>query len=158
VNFVRSFKTICKNNKKFIIGLIIGILIILPFTFRSSYERLNAEVYITTDNTKYADFYQYYFDDLVVQPLPAGSYLLLCWFNVTQTECILLDIQFNDAVTILRLGVYQYVGEKLLIDKENIIERTILQIDTESIGLYSCAIFYQAATEHFIDVEILYLI
>lgn len=127
----------------------------MPFMFRPSYERLDVEYFVTTDDLPYGAYYQQYFGEPVT--LPSDDVLLVCLMNITKAVFVLIAIGFQGDVDVLRVGVLGHETGNLLYNSELPTGDLAIQLEIKEIGLYSCGVFYSPNGQYSLDVDVIYL-
>lgn len=141
--------------KGFIVGLVVCMLITVPFIFRQ-YQMVGTEYMFSDDMVIYNDLYNYYFDE--VGGAVEGDAVLVCWFNVTTQVHVIVGINFNEQTYIYRIGILYYGSSiGLLEDVASPTEGVLLQLSNLTRGLYSCGVFFMRTNASLVDVSVLYL-
>lgn len=126
-----------------------------PSMFRPSFERLDAEYFITTDDLTYTAYYSQYFGEPAT--LPSDDILIICLMNVTKAVIVLVAVEFQGSVQILRVGVLKHDTATLLYDEETPQVDLAIQVEVEEPGLYSCAVFFQPVGQYSVNIDVIYL-
>lgn len=127
----------------------------VPTMFRPSYERLDAEYYMTTDDLSYTAFYSQYFEEPAT--LPNDDIVMICLMNLTESRIVLIAVEFQGSVDILRVGVLKHDTADLLYDKETPQYDLAIQIVVEEAGIYSCAVFFSPIGQYSVNMDVIYL-
>ena len=157
-----KFRTLLKTSfkrytKPFVIGLIIGILVMVPFMFRPSYERLDVEYYTTTDDLLYTAFYSQFFDEPSPIPSPHDDVVMVCLMNVTESKIVLIAVEFEGNVDITRVGVLQDDTKTLMYDMKTPQYDLSIQLLIEDVGIYYCGVFIHPIGEYSVNIDVIYL-
>jgi len=123
--------------------------------FRPSFERLDADYFITTDDLTYSAYYSQYFGEPAT--LPSDDILLICLMNITEAKIVLIAVEFQGSVDILRVGVLKHDTATLMYDKETPQLDLAIQVDIEESGIYSCAVFFQPIGQYSVNIDVIYL-
>jgi hypothetical protein len=138
----------------FLLGILIGALLITPLTF-SPYQVLDSEVAFSDDMVAYNDMYLLNFGELGNAGEEDG--MLVCWFNITAAVHVLIGISFSEQTTVYRIGVLLHDDEIIrLRDTSNPNRSMAYQLDITTIGLYSCSVFFVAGNHSLVGIRVLY--
>lgn len=136
-----------------LLGVLIGALLILPFTY-TSYQVLDSEVAFSDDMVAYNDMYLLNFGELGNASKEDG--VLVCWFNITAAVHVLIGISFSEQTTIYRIGVLLHGDEIIrLKDTPNPDRSMAYQLDITTPGRYSCSVFFVAGNQSLVGIRVL---
>ena len=152
IDLIKSFRTLIKKKRGFLLGILIGIILILPFTIHS-YQVLDTDIVFTNDKIAYNDMYLLNFGELGNASENDG--MLVCWFNITTADYVVIVISFNEHTEIHGIGVLYHRDE--IIKLENIldpIKSVEYVLNINDIGLYSCSVFFITGDHCWVNIGV----
>ncbi len=154
VKFRKSLTHFGKDKKQLLLGIIIGMLFVAPFTMRP-YQNLETEFLVSDDLVVYNDLYLFYFDEIGNAKI--NDMVATIWFNVTTAQYVLISIYFEENTQVKRIGIMYHDGGELLKDIKSPSEGILIQLEDIQKGIFSCTVFFVTGNNSLIDVSVFYL-
>lgn len=147
------------NFKGLLIGIILGALIVFPFTIRQ-YEVVKLEFVYTDSKSSFNDMYSFLYED--IGAAKDGDSLMISWFNITVTEHVIVQIDFDITRTIIyRIGLAYHINDtnaEVLYDSVLPESTVTYDFDVVQYGLYSCSVFMKSLNNSLVSITVLALV
>jgi len=143
MSILRVFKSIGRKEAvAFIAGVLITIIIIMPFTMQPILAYVESEVLYSEDAVVYNQIYNEVFDSL--GEAGEDSFLLLETFNITKGDAISIELSYNAASVKVERFVFYKIEDDVILRKitlDEVPSSYVRIADIDGSGVYGIVLF-----------------